>query len=376
MQHSRTVRGGRRLITATVASMALVLLAACGDSDDGGSTADVDQAGLERARAVVEEFTQRPTEIPNDEPITKPIPRGKDLVFLSCGTSTCNLEADIIEEATDALGWNFTSIANDGTPEKIKAAWSQILRTKPDAVLYTATPVEAFKNELAEAEKLGIEVAACCTTDGVGGGLDFVIGTPAQSERPGEIMANWVVDDSEGKGSAVFVNLSAFEIIQAIKTGFDRAIDENCPACEVNELDIPITALGKDVPDRIVSFLRANPDTKYVVLSVDGALGAGLPAALKAAGLNDVTVIGEGPDENTLQYIANGQQQATITFPYYEEMFSMVDAMARKFAGVPLEEEVTVPDWIVSKDNLPQDDAIFPLVEDVKEQYFALWGIS
>jgi ABC-type sugar transport system substrate-binding protein len=378
MQHSRAAGRGKRFFGTAFAAAALTVLAACGGSSTGSSSdSDVDQDGLQAARDSVAEFSQQPTVIPNDEPITKPIPKDKDIVFLSCGTSTCNLEADIIKEATDALGWNFTSIANDGTPEKVKAAWGNILRSKPDAVLYTATPVEAFKNELSQAAGMGIEVAACCTPDPPNDQLDFVIGTPEQSVRPGRLMANWVIDQSDGKGSSVFVNLSAFEIIQSIKKGFDEEMAKNCPdTCTSQELDIPITALGKDVPDRIVSFLRANPDTKYVVLSVDGALGAGLPAAIRAAGLTDVTVIGEGPDENTLQYISSGQQEATVTFPYYEEMFSMVDAMARKFAGVPLEESIEVPDWIVTADTLPTDDQIFPVVEDVKEQYFKLWGIN
>ena len=45
-------------------------------------------------------------------------------------------------------------------------------------------------------------------------------------------------------------------------------------------LDIPLTSLGKDAPDRIVSYLRSHPDVNYIALSVTDALGAGLPAAL------------------------------------------------------------------------------------------------
>ena len=379
MQVNSRARRGRRLLGVLATGAALTILTACGgggSDTSSGSDAKVDKAGLQQARDMVEEYSKQPTEIPNDEPISKPIPKGKNIVFLSCGTSTCNLEADIIKTATDALGWTLTSIPNDGTPEKTKAGWTQILRTKPDGVLYTATPVEAFKNELAKAAEMGIEVAACCTPDVPNDELDFVIGTPTQSERPGGLMAAYIVDKSDGKGEALFVNVSAFEIIQSIKKGFDGVMSETCPACKSDEIDIPITSLGKDVPDRIVSYLRSHPDTKYVALSIDGALGAGLPAALKAAGLNDITVIGEGPDENTLQYIANGEQEATVTFPYYEEMYSMVDALARKFAGVPLEKEIKVPDWIVTADTLPQDDAIFPVVADVEDQYKKLWGLG
>jgi ribose transport system substrate-binding protein len=375
-------RGVRRLLTGFVAVATATALAACGStSDDGGGSgggnadAGVDQAGLEEARTMVAEFSERPTEIPNDEPIEAEIPTGKRITFISCGTSTCNLEADIIREATEALGWDLTTIANNGTPEQTKAAWQQILRDRPDGVLYPATPRAAFNAELEQAAALGIEVAACCTTDPADEALDYVIGTPEQSERPGALIAAYMIDQSDGAGNVLYADISAFPILQSVFKGFSETMDEMCPACSYESLDIPVTSLGRDVPDRIVSYLRANPDTKYVALSVDGALGAGLPAALNAAGLTDITVMGEGPDETTLQAISNGQQEATVAFPYYEEMFSMVDALARKFAGVSPEAEVTVPDWIVTADTLPQDDAIFPVVEDVREQYFELWGV-
>lgn len=374
---------GRTLATMAAAFSLTLFLGACGGpsaaTGPGAGTVDsaVDQAGLAEATKIVAEFTQRPTEIPNDEPITAPIPKGKNITFLSCGASSCNLEADIIKEATDALGWNLTTISNDGTPEKVKAAWQQILRTKPDGVIYTATDRAIFDAELTQAAALGIEVVACCTTDPPDGEkLDYVIGKPEHSKNVGRLLAAWVIEQSAGEGDAVYVDLSAFKILGTIRESFETTVAELCPGCSTDKLDIPITALGKDVTDRIVSYLRSHPNVKYVVLSVDGALGAGLPAGLKAAGLNDIKVIGEGPDETTLQYIAGGQQSATVTFPYYEEMFSLVDALARKFAGVPMEEKVLVPDWIVTADNLPTADKIFPVVADVKEQYFKLWAVS
>jgi len=374
---------GHALATVAAAFSLTLFLGACGGpsaaTGPGAGTVDsaIDQAGLSEARAIVAEHSKRPTRIPNAEPITKPIPKGKNITFLSCGNSTCNLEADIIKEATDALGWSLTTISSDGTPEKVKAAWQQVLRTKPDGVIYTATDRAIFNAELTEASAMGIEVVACCTTDPADDKvLDFVIGTPEETKSVGRLLAAWVVDQSAGQGHAVYVDLSAFKILGTIRDSFTETVASLCPGCSTDKLDIPITALGKDVPDRIVSYLRSHPKVKYVVLSVDGGLGSGLPAALKAAGLGDVKVIGEGPDETTLQYIAGGQQQATVTFPYYEEMFSLVDALARKFAGVPTDQGIVVPDWIVDAKNMPTSDKIFPVVADVKEQYFKLWAAS
>ncbi len=368
----------RALGAAIAAALTLSTLAACGSSDNGNEKSGTGSStvDLEGVRAMMEPFYERPTQIPNDEPISKPIPTGKSIVFLGCGTSTCNLEADIIKEATDALQWKFTNIANDGSPEKVKAAWNQILRTKPDGVIYSATDRAIFEKELQEAAKAGIMVTACCTTDKADDALKFVIGTPDQEANKGRLMAGFLIDKSEGKGGAVYVDLSAFKILGAIKESFNETYAKYCPDCEVDSIDIPVSALGKDVAERIVGYLRSHPEVKNVGLSVDGALGAGLPAALRAAGLNDIRVIGEGPDENTLQYIAAGQQAGTVTFPYYEAMFAQVDALARLFAEVPLETDLTYPDWVVTKDTLPTAEAIFPVVEDVKDQYFKLWGMN
>ncbi len=369
-----------RLLTAAVLTVALGALTACGSTAGGtaagGTTDKVDQSGIAKAQALYNTYLKRPTQIPNATPIGKPIPKGKKITFIACGTPSCNLEAAIIKKATDKLGWTFSEIASDGTPEKTKAAWDQIVREKPDGVIYSATPRAGFEAELQKAKALGIHVTACCTTDPPGNGLDFVIGQPTQSNPVGQAMASWVITTSKGTANSVYVDLSAFPILAELYKGYTSTMADFCKACKVDRLDIPITALGKDVSERIVGFLRSHPDTKYVALSVDGALGVGLPAALKAAGLNDIKVIGEGPDTTTLQYISSGQQQASVAFPYWEEMYSQVDALARIFAGVPLEDKTTVPSWIITKDDMPTDKEIFPVVADMEQQYYKLWGVA
>lgn len=377
MKLKPTARSCSAVLSGVAALVLFAALAGCGGgSKEASSSSDVDKAGLQQARSMVKEFSKRPTKIPNKTPIDKPVPTGKTITFLSAGTSTSNLEYGIIKQATDKFGWTLNQIANDGTPEKVKGAWDQIVRAEPDGVIYSATDRSVFNPELLAAAKKGIKVVACCTTDPPDESLTYVIGTPEQSADVGKLMAAWQIDQSDGKGHAVYVDLSAFKILGAVHKDYTDTMAKLCPACTAGTLDIPVTALGKDVPDRIVSYLRSHADVKYVALSVDGGLGAGLPAALKAAGLGDVSVIGEGPDENTLQYISSGQQKATITFPYYEEMFSLVDALARQFARVPLEKGVEIPNWIVTADTLPTDSEIFPVVADVAKQYYALWGVK
>jgi len=150
-----------------------------------------------------------------------------------------------------------------------------------------------------------------------------------------------------------------------------------CSSCSVDSLDIPLTSLGKDAPDRIVSYLRSHPDVNYVVLSVTDALGSGLPAALKAAGLADkVTIVGQGGGPQNFADMRSDSIKALVPADLYSYDYLMLDALARHWAGVPLV-DAGPPYWLVKKDTAPEDTSKpFPVVEDYLAQWKALWGKS
>lgn len=380
MKSTARVRGGRPLWLLPPVTAAIMILAACGNSSPSagpaaGALSEAGQTGLEQAQAHVTKNSTRPTKINVTTPVSKPVPKGKRLTFISCGSANCNLESDIIKAATDRLGWTLKTINTDGSPEQVKAAWGQVVRDKPDGVLYTAVPRSVFESELQKATANGTFVAACCTVDPPVNGLGYVIGTPASNAQVGEDLAALVTVQSKGTGKAVYIDLPVFPILTAVKTSYEKTLTSFCPGCSTDTIDMPITALGKDAPDRIVSYLRSHNDVKTVVLSVD-TIGIGLQASLKAAGLNDIYVIGEGPDTTVLQYIKSGLRGPTNAFPYWESMFAMVDAVVRHEVGDPIEKDPVPVNWIVDKDNMPTADEIFPLVSDVQEQYFKLWGVG
>ena len=55
----------------------------------------------------------------------------------------------------------------------------------------------------------------------------------------------------------------------------------------------------------------------------------------------------------------------------------MLDALARHWAGVPVEQ--TPPEfWLMTKENMPSaiNGPAFPIVQDYKTQWAKLWGKS
>jgi ABC-type sugar transport system substrate-binding protein len=113
-----------------------------------------------------------------------------------------------------------------------------------------------------------------------------------------------------------------------------------------------------------------------VVATTDG-LTIGLPAALKAAGLRDVKIVGQGATPTNIQYLHSGQEAFDVAFPYYEALWSMVTAAAQNAAGVPVTASVAPPLWLLTPQNAPPVSAqAFPEVVNYKSEYEALWGVG
>jgi ribose transport system substrate-binding protein len=343
-----------------------------------GTTAAAGEGGAAEAAAIVEQNLQRPTSIELDTPVAGEIPTGLSLYFISCGAEACEAEADLIQQAADILEWEFTPLSTDGSPQQIQNAWEQVVREQPDGVIYTATPRSQIEQYITDAAANGTAIAACCITDEPTDGILWTTSTPAQLGDLALPMAAWVVNDAaEGGNDApgvLYADLPDFPILSSLATSFEENFARLCPGCPYEKLEIGLADL-QNAPDNIVSALRANTDLKYVIQSTDSVF-TGLPAALSAAGLDDVKLFGEGPSSATLTNIENGDQAGTMAFAFYEIMFGAVDAIARAKAGDEVIPGFPPPNWILVADNIPSTTEIFPLVPDIVEYFTELWGKS
>ena len=364
---------------AVVAALGAALgVAACGSSDDGGSGSAASSgagssAALSNARAAMAEGAKRPTDITVTTPIGKPVPSGKKLVFISCGAAQCQLQGDIVAKAAAHLGWTSKTVATDGSPTQIQEAFTTALRTGADGVILNATTREAIAKQLEQAKTQGVAFVGCCSTDTVGDGYLYNTSTPDQNPPIAKYLAASIAADSQGKANTLYVDIPAFTILASLGDKLKAQYETFCPGCGFAKIDVPLPRLA-DSANLIVSYLRAHPDVNYVALSVTDALGTGLPAALKAAGLTDVKIVGQGGDPTAFQAVAQGQILALVPFDYYAVDYQMVDALARHFAGVPIE-QTPPPRWLLTKDNLPSEyTELFPVVPDYESKFLKLWG--
>ncbi|MFJ9903476.1 sugar ABC transporter substrate-binding protein [Streptomyces sp. NPDC101152] len=377
---SRPGRAVRRALTATIPLTALLTLSACGSGTTPAAQstqAAANSPGLTAARAAFQKYSARPDAIPVTEPVGKKIPRGKRIDFILCGVQSCKDLADFFTAAAGQLGWKVRQIATQGTPESVQAAYDEAVRDKPDAVVASGFPRAVYAKQLAELKAAGIPVVQSNADDVPGDGVSLLKNGPKDVAVQGEMIASWVVSSSDAKADTVYFDLPAYTILKPVKDTFAAKYKQWCAGCALDNVDVPITAVGKDMPDRVVSYLRSHPKVTHVVFSL-GLLNVGVPAALKTAGITGKHIVVNVGDAQNYQYIQSGLTDGAMALNSHETAWLQVDALARHFTGRPMDvdQRAVLPNMLVTKDNLPSADGDFPIVKDYQAQFKALWGLS
>ena len=368
----------RRAAGVAVSAVTVAIIAAgCGSSSSSSSassnSSNVSGANVAAAQQLVTQAMKRPASITVSKPVGKAVPTGKKVVYISCGVSVCQLQGQIVATAAKALGWTTSTVTTDGTPTSVQAAYDTALRQGANAIVTTAALRAEIASKIPQLTAKGVVVSDCCSTDPVASPFIYNTSTPSQAAVGGKYLAAEVVANSKGKANTLYVNIPAFTILSSLGAEFKTAYKQYCPSCGYDSIDVSLTQLAH-APNLIVSYLRSHPSVNYVALSVANELDAGLPAALSAAGLSDVKIVGQGGGPTDFQYVASGQELALLPFDYYNVDYQMVDALARHFAGAPVQ-LTPPPQWLVTKANLPASHgSLFSNVPGYESQFMKLWG--
>jgi ABC-type sugar transport system substrate-binding protein len=371
-----STHGLRKSAAVLAVGAAMVAATGCGSDSSSSAAQGGGGAGVAEALALAKQSTARPTSIGLTKPIGKSVPTGKKVVFISCGVAACEAQGDIIKQGAADLGWTATTIGTDGSPEQLQGAFETALRQGADAIILNAVNRASVAKQLEKAKQEGVAFVTSSSVDKTGDGILANVAGTDNSAKIGENIAAQIVADSDGKANTLYVNISAFQILQSLGDQFKSSYAQYCSDCQYASLDIPIASLGKDAPDRIVSYLRSHPQVNYVVLSVSNALGAGLPAALRAAGLGDkVKIVGQSGDSQTFQDLQAKNLNSVVPYDYYTVDYLMLDALARHFAGAPVQNALP-PLWIVTPENMPEEatKGLFPVVPSYRDEFKKLWG--
>jgi len=349
--------------------------AATTDPAAGGAAAETDAA-----KAAVAPFLTTPTKINQSVPLTGKIPTGKLWVIITCELPQCHVISDGALAAAKAAGVPTKLLSyktTDGTT--LTSAMKQALDAKPfavspvgfaQAVWDSLQPQYKAANVIITSMATGDSKPSDIVTEGSASQFDYTAG--------GKTMADYVIADSAASAHILVQDVPAFAVLKTYGDGFKGEIAKGCSACKVTNLDIaPAQLSTNSVVPGIIAALHKDPSIKYLA-STDGAFLIGISAALKAAGINDIKIIGGSPDINNLTAVKNGTQTAWTGAAEDEYGWVALDIIARKVLGmeIPPGDGGRVTE-VLTHDNIgtPSPSGL-GAPADFADQYKKLWGLS
>jgi ribose transport system substrate-binding protein len=376
MSCQRRLKASR--VVAIVMSVCILFVSACSSSKGSASAPPSSGAGgsnaIPQAQQLMHALETRPTQIPVTDPITRPIPSGKTIDWMACGSPECTSQTAPLEAAAAVLGWKIHTINAGLTPETILSAWNLAVQEHPDGVLGPGLPKIIYAKPLATLGKEKIPVVNEFTADEPGGGLTAVVPkTPQSLQVQGKAAADVVLGQDGKSANTLFIGSTTYAGLVIAQNSFQAEYSRLCPSCGFAVYNVPATEVSTKLPGDIVAYLSSHPKVNYIVAG-QGSSAIGLPQALKAAGLK-ASILTFYPDSTTVEYLKAGLLSGVIMYEMSDVMWQMIDTLARYFAGqsvVPSEQTTGL--WLLTKSNVSQLSAPYALVPGYEAQYKKLWN--
>jgi ribose transport system substrate-binding protein len=338
-----------------------------------------------QARAAVAALETRPTSIGNTTPVGKPIPTGKTIIFIPPSVPSALEMGPPLAAAAKELGWTAKTLPGGSSPDSFVATFEQAIRDHPSAIFSSGIPPAVVTQQLQQLAAMKIPVVLLGAPVPTYPGKSIAIANIAglgQHYASGEHLADWVTADSNGHADTLVVGVTEFPVLASVEQGFAYEYGKVCPGCGYAFQVYPVATIGTSFPETLVGYLRTHPKVDYVVAEFTD-MWAGVPAALKEAGLTNIKLVGDTGGPTDQVNIASGNyEQAVTMFALNENPWRAIDILARYFAGVSITPAVNAPypQWMLTRANEsswggpPSEN--WPLVANYQAQYEKLWGIN
>ena len=343
------------------------------------TTAGAQSSGksIPAAVALLKSYETRPAHIQVTKAIGKPIPKGKTIDWIVCGSPLCTVLTPSLTAAAATLGWKVVAIPGGLSPETISDAWNQAVQNHPDAVVASGFPAAVFSSALTKLKAENIPVVNGFVSDPLGtDGINAeVVSLPSQNAGIGKAFAAYALGTGGTATNALMVYGSTFQADVQDKNGYQAEQKKLCPSCGFTALNVPESDVGTTLPSVITAELASHPNINTVVLG-EGSFETGLPQALQTAGLaNKVKVVAQYPTQASVQDLKAGKIGALMASEQSDAMWLYVDALARIFTGEsPAPSEASSPYWIITPKTANQLSSPYYVVTNYQSQFKKLWG--
>jgi ribose transport system substrate-binding protein len=378
-----TTRFRRSALVAAGCCSLLLGLAACGGSDaaDHKGSGTTPQANIDKAKQLVESLSA-PPQIGYDPGPLPGNPAGKHVTVVLPTTSKGQANQPVFEEVGKELGLQLDIKQVGTSAEEITDLYDQVAADQNmDGLYANSRDPSLWQSQFDQIADRKIPIVLSAITDDPAWtdksvnvlSADRVVKTISQ------YAADWMVAQSNGKGSAVVFTIPIQQTLDKIADAYVDEAKTTCPGCSVDRVDVKgFESIGKDLPGTVVSYLQAHPDVKYVFMAF-GDMMIGVPDAVRAVGLDDVKLYSQSAGATNIQYLKDGVQAADFGYSQQLMIHVALDALTRGMLGGSMEaaDKWMMPTQLLTPDNIDsasvnEDGSLN--VAGTDEFFKTLWG--
>lgn len=376
-------RARSRRVAAATGLVSCLVLVGCGS---GGSSDTVSAASSAETAACVAtaqqhiaEWSTFPSTLPASPParytpLASP-PPSKTIVYLAQNYPADAETGASVVRAAEVAGWRGSVVTYDSTVPDLVAKFDQVISQRPDFITLAGFPAASVKQQIDAAKAAGISVVMAATADQPVSvpGLAAVVNGSDTARLVAELNAYKMLADSGCTGNTAVFDLD-YPIIKVGDDAYTAAVRQNCHSCKISVATIQAKDIGTPAAtQQMVAQLQADPTVKYAY-TVIGNLAGGLAQALRTAGLDNVRIFGQVPDESSIAALRNGTNAWWVNQASAVNGYDIVDAAIRVAASGTVQKDVGgYPFALLTPQNVPPGDQLPVIPANILDLYAATW---
>jgi ribose transport system substrate-binding protein len=372
-------------VIAAAASLCLPL-AACSDGSaesSGAASDEVSQEDLARYDERLEALYKGTYKEPTGPAITPPREKNVWAVFYDIGAEGNRAAAEGVQEAGRKLGWKVTVVDGQSDSIRLLQGVEQAVADNADGVIVGYVDCATIRNALQKAKDRGIPTVSIegydCEPSVYTHSILYVddMSYAEFAKQWGGAQAAWVIAKTRGEAKALFNTQTD---AQTVVTDFEGAREEfdKCPTCEVlDDVTFVGADMGPKLQQKISQALIKYPEANSFIAAYDAVFTTGGANALRAAGRQDMAVMGGEGSSPMMGQIRDGIVGACVGLPTGYEGYGAVDSLSRIMLGRDAGESNTgIGVQVCDKDhNMPPEGEGFQAPIDYVASYEKLWGL-
>ena len=381
-------RTRRRALSASVATMALVVAGCGGDTakETSAPATGATKAGVEHAKAQIEKYRAVPEfQPPGPAFDAKQAAAGKTLLSIPASSSIPFVQTiqNGMKEISGQVGMNFIDWPNQGKPVQWVQGMNQAVDRKANVInLLAGINPGALGPQIAKAEEAGASVVASHLYDVNQPATNGADSVSIYYEQAGRLLADWVIAKTGGKANVLAVTINEVVSTKPMMTGINDEFAKHCGSgCKVSTINTAIADVATRIQPQVQSALVRDPGINYVIALYDSAEAPFVVAGIRQAGAKGrVKVVTFNGTPSVLKLVQSGDVEMDVGESLDWISHGVMDQVMRLASGMEPVKDPKLPIRIFDKQNVnetgtpPGDSTGYG--DSYRDGYMKLWGLK